>query len=117
MPLSGLVLLSDAGGPVVAVGLFTAFAFVLAAAVNLEFVYPPELFPTDLRASGVGIAVAASRIGSAGSTFLLPPVASGYGMNAALADCVVVLFLGALVSWAWAPETSGETLTSIDDNT
>ena len=58
---------------------FTAFAFVLAAAVNLEFVYPPELFPTDLRASGVGVVVAGSRIGSAGSTFLLPVVASAYG--------------------------------------
>lgn len=113
--LAGLVLLSDSGGPVMAVALFTAFAFVLAAAVNLEFVYPPELFPTDLRASGVGIAVAASRIGSAGSTFLLPLVADGYGMNVALTGCVVVLFLGALVSWAWAPETSSETLSSIDD--
>ncbi|QUH01892.1 MFS transporter [Saccharopolyspora erythraea] len=112
--LAGLTVLADLGGPVVSVALFTAFAFVLAAAVNLEFVYPPELFPTDLRASGVGIAVAASRIGSAASTFLLPLVADGYGMNVALGGCVVVLFLGALVCWAWAPETGTESLDSID---
>ncbi|MFC3998142.1 MFS transporter [Nocardiopsis sediminis] len=109
--LAGLTLLADLS-PVLAVVLFAAFAFVLAAAVNLEFVYPPELFPTDLRASGVGIAVAASRIGSAGSTFLLPVVADGYGMTTALAGCVVVLLIGALVCWAWAPETSAETLGS-----
>lgn len=94
--------------------LFTAFAFVLAAAVNLEFVYPPELFPTDLRATGVGVATAGSRIGSAGSTFLLPVVAAGAGINTALAGCVVVLFIGGLVCWRWAPETSKETLGHID---
>ena len=71
--LMALVLLADVS-PVLAVSLFASFALVLAAAVNLEFVYPPELFPTDLRASGVGIATAASRIGSAASTFLLPIV-------------------------------------------
>ena len=44
--LAGLAFLSHLS-PVLAIVLFTAFAFVLAAAVNLEFVYPPELFPTD----------------------------------------------------------------------
>lgn len=107
--LAGLTFLADLS-PVLAVALFTAFAFVLAAAVNLEFVYPPELFPTDVRASGVGIAVAASRVGSAIGTFLLPVVAAGYGMNIALLGCVVVLFIGALICWAWAPETSTESL-------
>ena len=111
--LTGLAFLSGLS-PVLVLVLFTAFAFVLAAAVNLEFVYPPELFPTDLRASGVGIAVAASRIGSAGGTFLLPVVVAGYGMNVALAGCVVVLFVGALICWVWAPETSTETLGEID---
>ncbi|MBB3666287.1 MFS family permease [Prauserella sediminis] len=114
--LAGLTLLADLS-PTLAVVFFTAFAFVLAAAVNLEFVYPPELFPTDLRASGVGIAVAASRIGSAASTFLLPVVVAGYGMNVALAGCVVVLLIGALVCWAWAPEASTETLSEIDGET
>lgn len=112
--LGSLVLLSAPGGPVVSIILFTAFAFVLAAAVNLEFVYPPELFPTDLRASGVGVATAGSRIGSAGSTFLLPVVAASAGINTALAGCVVVLFIGGLVCWLWAPETSKESLGHID---
>lgn len=111
--LAGLAFTSHLS-PVLAIVLFTAFAFVLAAAVNLEFVYPPELFPTDLRASGVGVAVAGSRIGSAGSTFLLPVVASAYGISTALVGCVVVLLVGGLVCWAWAPETSTETLTEID---
>ena len=40
------------------------FAFVLAGATNLDFACLPELFPTRLRASGVGVGTAASRIGS-----------------------------------------------------
>ena len=42
--LMALVMLADVS-PVLAVSLFASFALVLAAAVNLEFVYPPELFP------------------------------------------------------------------------
>lgn len=85
--------------------LFAIFAGVLSAASNLVYVYLPELFPTDLRASGIGLAIAASRIGSAVSTFLLPIVVAGYGAHAALAACVAVLTVGALICRQWAPET------------
>ena len=69
------------------------------------YVYLPELFPTDLRASGMGIAIAASRIGSAVSTFLLPVVVAGYGVRTALGACVAVLAIGAVICQRWAPET------------
>jgi putative MFS transporter len=85
---------------------FALFALILSASANLEFIYPPELFPTHLRGTGVGFAVAASRFGSAISTFLLPSVVQNYGIQAALGACVVVMLVGALVSYLWAPETS-----------
>ena len=92
--------------PVVAMSiLFAIFAGVLSAASNLVYVYLPELFPTDLRASGIGIAIAASRIGSAVSTFLLPVLVAGYGVRSALGACVAVLGVGAVVCQRWAPET------------
>ncbi|MEU0844458.1 FAD-dependent oxidoreductase [Streptomyces sp. NPDC005962] len=75
----------------------------------------PELFPTELRASGVGVAVAASRLGSAASTFLLPIVVDAYGVDIALTGCVVVLVIGGLICWAWAPETGKESLTGVDE--
>ena len=71
----------------------------------MVYVYLPELFPTDLRASGIGLAIAASRVGSAVSTFLLPLVVAGLGVRVALGGCVAVLACGALVCHAWAPET------------
>lgn len=84
---------------------FGLFALILSAAANLEFIYPPELFPTHLRASGVGLAVAASRFGSAISTFLLPVIVQKYGIQTALGACVAVLLFGTFACQLWAPET------------
>jgi MFS transporter, putative metabolite transport protein len=85
--------------------LFAVFAGVISAASNLVHVYLPELFPTDLRASGIGLAIAASRFGSAISTFLLPIVVAHFGARTALSACVLVLALAAIVCQRWAPET------------
>jgi putative MFS transporter len=94
--------------------LFAVFAGLLSAASNLVYVYLPELFPTDLRASGIGVAVAASRMGSAISTFLLPIIVAGFGVRAALGACVAVLAIGALICRQWAPETRNLPLSALD---
>ncbi|MGI9245403.1 MAG: MFS transporter, partial [Steroidobacteraceae bacterium] len=83
---------------------------VLSAASNLCYVYLPELFPTRLRASGIGLAIAVSRVGSAVSTFLLPLVVHRFGVQAALGACVAVLLLGGMLCYAWAPETRHQPL-------
>ena len=95
--------------------LFAVFAGMLSAASNLVYVYLPELFPTDLRASGIGLASAASRIGSAVSTFLLPVIVAEYGIRTALGACVAVLALGAVVCQRWAPETANIQLGALDE--
>jgi len=102
-----LILTVWAGIPAVAMtALFALFAGVLSAASNLVYVYLPELFPTDLRASGIGLAIAASRGGSAVGTFLLPVIVAAYGVRTALGACVAVLAVGALICQRWAPETA-----------
>ncbi|QFY79792.1 MFS transporter [Alcaligenes faecalis] len=93
----------DSTGVIIA---FALFALILSASANLEFIYPPELFPTHLRGTGVGFATATSRFGAAISTFLLPSIVQSHGVSIALGACVVVLLFGALVSYLWAPETS-----------
>lgn len=97
-------------GPVGTMLAFGLFACVLSAAANLEFVYPPELFPTHLRASGVGLAVASSRFGSAISTFLLPLAVQHVGVHAALGACVAVLLFGGIFCHKLAPETGRDNL-------
>jgi putative MFS transporter len=94
--------------------LFTVFAGVLSAASNLVYVYLPELFPTDLRASGIGLSSAASRTGSAVSTFLLPVVMADYGVRVTLGACVAVLVAGAVICQLWAPETRNLRLGALD---
>jgi len=94
--------------------LFAIFAGVISAASNLVYVYLPELFPTDLRASGIGLAVAASRFGSAASTFVLPVIVAMYGARTALGACVAVLAVGAAVCYRWAPETRHLSLEALD---
>ncbi|HTV53217.1 MAG TPA: MFS transporter [Steroidobacteraceae bacterium] len=111
MSLLGLAPSAAPGGTIV---LFAIFAAVLSAASNLVYVYLPELFATDLRASGIGLAVAASRIGSAVSTFLLPVMVEAYGVRSALGACVAVLTIGAVVCYCWAPETRNLSLLVLD---
>jgi putative MFS transporter len=94
----------------VTVGLFCVFALVLAAATNLDTLYPNELFPTALRASGVGVAVAVSRVGAAIGTFLLPVGIAAFGIGPALLVGAAILVAGLLGCAAWAPETRGVTL-------
>lgn len=89
---------------------FGVFTLVLSAVSNLVGVFPAESFPTEVRASGIGLATAVSRLGSAVSTFLLPLSVAGIGMSPTMAILAGVLAFGALISWAWAPETKSLTL-------
>lgn len=100
--------------PAAMILLFAVFAGVLSASSILVYVYLPELFPTDLRATGIGLASAVSRIGSAISTFLLPVVVATAGIQVALGACVVVLSIGALICQKWAPETRNLHIGALD---
>ncbi|MCW3045718.1 MAG: transporter [Solirubrobacterales bacterium] len=89
---------------------FVAFGFFNAIGGTLTGPYPSELFPTGLRTTAVGVAAAASRIGAALGTFLLPvgldTIGIGPSMLVAAAFCVA----GAMICQLWAPETAGRGL-------
>ncbi|NUR05721.1 MAG: MFS transporter [Nocardioidaceae bacterium] len=104
--------LASSPSATVVIASFAVFAFTVSAAGNLETVYPSELFPTELRATGVGFAASMSRIGAAVGTFLLPLSLDHFGNQTTMAIGVLVLLFGAVVSWAWAPETRHLALTS-----
>jgi MFS transporter, putative metabolite transport protein len=87
------------------VAAFALFTAALSAVSNLVGVYPPECFPTEVRASGVGFAIACSRLGSAFGVFLLPIGMAAWGLQPTMMSLAVVLLIGMVVSMAWAPET------------
>ncbi|WP_079249086.1 MFS transporter [Streptomyces sp. IMTB 2501] len=90
----------------VIVGGFLFFIFLNAASSALTAVYPLEVFPTSLRATGVGFASAMSRVGAAIGTFLLPMGLNHFGARFVLLVGAAVLALGGLVSHFLAPETT-----------
>jgi putative MFS transporter len=96
----------------VVVALFAVFALVLSGTHNLCFLYPQELFTAELRATALDFAVAASRIGSAVTTFLFPSIVAIYGGQAAVYLCVAVLVIGGVICAIWAPETRHASLES-----
>jgi putative MFS transporter len=109
---AALLVVSFADAMPVAIGLvaFALFVLIGSAASNLEYVYPSEIFPTEIRSSGIGFATAVSRVGAAISTFLLPVTLGGLGNQATMLLLAAVSVLGIVVSVFWAPETKGLSL-------
>ncbi|GAA2428737.1 MFS transporter [Streptomyces mauvecolor] len=91
---------------------FLVYTFVMAGASNLTQVYPAELYPTHLRATGVGFLNGTSRIASAVGTFILPVSLEHLGLSGSMYWLAAVLLVGMLVSLAWAPETRESVTTS-----
>ncbi len=89
---------------------FAIFTLTMSAFSNLVGAFPPECFPTEVRASGVGLSIACSRLGSAIGTFLLPAGIATLGFHATMFGLAGVLLVGMIVSIAWAPETKHLTL-------
>jgi len=100
----------DAPPWLVVVG-FALFTFFNAYACDLCGVYPSEVFPTEVRGLGVGVASAASRIGAALGVWLLPVALDTIGVQASMLLAAAICVAGAVVSHILAPETTGVALT------
>lgn len=92
--------------PTTVLVLFGAYAVLIGGAQVLEYVYPNELFPTEIRASAVGLATSLSRIGAAVGTYLVPISLATYGIANTMFAAALISLFGALISWWLAPETS-----------
>jgi len=99
---------SAPGGIIVAC--FAVFAFTNALQGNLTAVYPAEVFPTELRSTGIGFSTAFSRIGAASGTFLLPVGISTIGIGPCMLIAAAICLIGGTVSQLMAPETTGLSL-------
>jgi putative MFS transporter len=104
------------GAPaLVMINCFAGFAFFNAISGDLTGVYPAEIFPSELRGSGVGLAAAASRIGATAGTFLLPIGIDQFGIGPNLVIGAVICAVGLVVTHLWAPETTDLSLTRAEE--
>lgn len=90
--------------PTVVLLLFGAYAVFIGGAQVMEYVYPNELFPTEIRASAVGLGTSISRIGAAIGTYLLPFALGSWGVGITMIVAAAVCLIGAWSAWALAPD-------------
>jgi MFS transporter, PHS family, inorganic phosphate transporter len=81
------------------------------------FIYPAELFPTEVRTTGHGISAGAGKLGAFAGAFLFPDIlASHLGLRGAMVISAAVAAAGLLLT-AWAlPETRGKSLEELEDS-
>jgi putative MFS transporter len=89
---------------------FILFAIFNAGSSVLQWVYPSELFPTEVRATALGFGTAVSRIGAAVGTFLFPIGLARVGVAPLMTIVAAICGIGWLVSVRFAPETRGMSL-------
>jgi MFS transporter, PHS family, inorganic phosphate transporter len=80
------------------------------------FIYPAELFPTDVRTTGHGISAGAGKLGAFAGAFLFPDfLAVTHGLNRAMTIAGVVAAVGLVLTFTTLPETRGKTLEQLED--
>lgn len=89
---------------------FSLYAFFSGAPGILQWLYPNELFPTEVRASAVGVAIGVSRVGTVASTCLLPIALETIGLGPTMLIGAALVLIGFVLSYLFAPETVGKTL-------
>jgi putative MFS transporter len=94
----------------IVIACFVAFGFFNAIGGTLTGPYPSELFPTELRTTAVGVGAAASRVGAALGTFLLPTGLDTIGVGPSMLVGAALCLGGAVICQLWAPETAGRRL-------
>lgn len=89
---------------------FGLYAFFSGGPGILQWLYPNELFPTEIRASAVGIAIAFSRIGTIIATYGLPIFLVSFGIGPTMLVAAGLMVLGFTLSVIMAPETKNQSL-------
>ena len=79
------------------------------------FIYPAELFPTEVRTTGHGISAGAGKLGAFIGAFLVPTILdSSIGLRGAMVICGIVAAAGLLLTFFTLPETRGKTLEELE---
>jgi len=115
--LIGFLLLSAVGcmfyslgsSPFVVIGSTLLMSFSLLGTWGALYAFTPEVYPTDLRASGMGMAGAVARFGGLFAPAIIAPIMATH-FTLALAVLSAMLVGGALSIWAVDVESRNRAL-------
>lgn len=98
--------------------LIVAFGFLTTATSNVfsnaYHVYQAEIFPTDARATAVGLTYSLSRLSSGVLPLILIPVLNHYGATPMFGVVVVALLVSITAVAVGGPRTSGRSLEAVN---
>lgn len=78
------------------------------------FIYPAEIFPTEVRTTSHGIAAALGKMGGFAGTYLFTDMLNSWGIRGAEGVAGGVACLGIIVTAAFLPEPKGKTLEELE---
>ncbi len=78
------------------------------------FIYPAEIFPTEVRTTGHGIAAAMGKMGAFAGTYLFTDMLNSWGIRGAEGVAGGVAVLGIIVTYAFLPEPKGKSLEQLE---
>jgi putative MFS transporter len=119
------IILYMAGGGLAALGmalvrqgnLITLFGFILSFFMNGTYAgiyaYTPEVYPTAIRTTGMGVASSFGRLGGIAAPIIIGYTYAGIGFGGVFFITTAVLLAGALVVGILGIRTSGKTLEQI----
>lgn len=89
---------------------FGLYAFFSGGPGILQWLYPNELFPTEVRATAVGVSIGFSRIGTILATYATPLFLEACGVGPVMLAAFALVMAGLVLSYFVAPETRGKSL-------
>jgi putative MFS transporter len=105
----GCMLYSLGSSPFVVIGSTLLMSFSLLGTWGALYAFTPEVYPTDLRASGMGMAGAVARFGGLFAPAIIAPLMATH-FTMALAVLSAMLVGGALAIWAVDVESRNRAL-------
>lgn len=90
--------------------LFSGYAIFVGGTQVMQYLYPNELFPTEIRATAVGLGTSVSRIGAAVGTYLVPMSLANWGIEATMFIAAGLSLIGMWSAWALAPDVDSLSL-------
>jgi MFS family permease len=78
------------------------------------FIYPAEIFPTEVRTTGHGFAAATGKMGAFAGTYLFTDMLNSWGIRGAEGVAAGVALVGLIVTAALLPEPKGKTLEELE---